>query len=251
MIALLGSVVLAAATATPPPTIIRERVSPVCSTLHQLVVPLAKMYIKDKPIMAGIVAAQSRFAANGRTYLRDGQFLYAAKVDMLYTSIFQNFDEIYSDLNKSYAAYPQGTNAKVDALRQRVQNVVDLQRTLANNDLAAYAAFVDNTDVNGIQNSLNQLAGERADPHPGATPLPSDIVPFGTGGPGPSQPVATSPPPRLAADSDPRLSSVPPPGFAMRSLKWSRRGELTSLMNREGPALAAQALIAARDCDGG
>lgn len=249
MIVLAAAFVLAAAAApTPPPTIIRERVSPVCSTLHQLEVPFAQMNVKNKPIMQAIHALQTKLAKARNSRLGDGVFLYASQMDMLYTGILQNLTDVDRQLRKSYAAYPQGTNAKVDALCQRVQNVVDLLRVMDNEHLAATAAVVDNDAVTGIESSLDRLVGERQDVRGPPPPLPSDIVPFSTSGPGPDVPVGLAPP--VAADNDPKLASSSPPGFAMRSLKWSRPAELQDLMQREGPALEAQALIAAHDCDG-
>jgi len=130
VIALLASVVLAAATATPPPTIIRERVSPVCSALHQLVIPLAQMNIKDKPVIAAIRAARLQLGKYRGTLLGDGLFLYNSRIDMLYTNVLANLTDMDQYLIKSYRTYPQGTNSKVDALRQRVQNVVDYRMNL-------------------------------------------------------------------------------------------------------------------------
>jgi hypothetical protein len=248
VIALLGSLVLAAATASPPPTIIRERVSPVCSTLHQLVLPLAEMNLKDKPIMDAIRVARSNLSKSRNTRLGDGAFLYASRLDTLHMAILQQLTDFDQLLIKSYAMYPQGTNSKVDALRQRVQNVVDLERVAINYSLATYAAMVDNDSVSGIENGLNTMVGERPDEHGTPPSLPTDIVPFATPAPSPNplEPVQRA----TAPDTDRRLASSPPPAFAMRSLKWTRPPELQTLMQREGPALEAQALIAAHDCDG-
>ncbi len=248
MIAVLAAVVLAAAAApTPPPTIIRERVSPVCSTLHQLVIPLAQMNVKNKPVISAIRGARIQLDKYRGTRLADGVFLYNARIDMLYMKVLENLTEMDQQLIKSYHTYPQGMNAKVDALRQRVQNVMDLERLLVNVNIAVYAAAVDNDGVTGIENSLNQMVGARTDPFASATPFPSDLAP-------PKLPVipsdASITPPPSVADKDPRLASNPPPAFAMRTLKWSRLDELQALMHREGPALEAQALIAAHDCDG-
>lgn len=248
MIAVLAAVVLAAAAApTPPPTIILERVSPVCSTLHQLVIPLAQMNIKNHALTDKIKANNVLIRKYANTRLGDGVLLRVAQNDMLSTNLLTNIHDVELQLLKSYHAYPQGVNAKVDALRQRVQNVVDIERMIANSFASAYGALVDNEGVTGIENSLNQMVGARTDPFASATPFPSDLPP-------PSLPAipsdASITPPPSVADGDAKLASNPPPGFAMRSFKWSRLDELQSLMHREGPALEAQALIAAHDCDG-
>ncbi len=249
MIALIGSLVLAAVTATPPPTIIRERVSPVCSTLHQLVVPLAQMNIKNRALTDRIKFNYDLIRKYQDTRLGDGVFLRVAQNDMLSTNLLTNIHEVDKQLLKSYQAYPQGTNRKVDALRQRVQNVVDIERMIANIYSSAYGTVVDNDGVTGIENSLHQMVGTRPDPHGPPTPPPTDIA-LPAPPDLPNESAAAAAVPALVADNDPKLASAPPAGFAMRSFKYTRLSELQSLLHREGPALEAQALIAAHDCDG-
>lgn len=234
--------------ATPPPTIIRERVSPVCSTLHQVVIPLAQMNVKNKALTDKITINYALIQKYMATRLGDGVFLRVAQNDQLATNLLGNIHDVELDLVKSYRQYPQGTNAKVDALRQRVQNVVDIERSIANIYSQSYGALVDNDGITGIENSLNRLVGEPTDPHANPTPPPSDL-PLPSPMPVPDESAAVQMP-AAVADNDPKLTSTVPPGFAMRSLKWSRLSELQTLLHREGPALEAQTLIAARDCDG-
>jgi hypothetical protein len=249
VIALLGSLVLAGATATPPPTIIRERVGPVCSALHQLVVPLAQMNIKNRALTDRIKLNYDLIRKYQDTRLGDGVFLRVAQNDMLSTNLLTNIHEVEKQLLKSYRAYPQGTNGKVDALRQRVQNVVDIERTIANIYSGAYGAVVDNDGVTGIENSLHQMVGTPLDPHARATPPPTDIA-LPPPPDLPNESAASAAIPASVADTDPKLAGAPPAGFAMRSFKYTGLSELQSLLHREGPALEAQALIAAHDCDG-
>lgn len=245
---LLSFAIAAAATPAPsPPTILHERVSPVCSTLHQLVIPLAQMNIKNRVLTDQIKSNYLEIQKYRNTKLGDGIFMRLAQNDMFATNMLANIADVEKQLVKSYHAYPQGTNAKVDALRQRVQNVIDIERLIANNYSAAYGAAVDNDGITGIENSLNQMVGARTlTPQGGATPLPTDLAPPSM----PEIPNDAQARPASAADSDPRLASAAPAGFTMRSLKWSRLWELKDLLHREGPALEAQALIAAHDCDG-
>lgn len=235
-------------TASPPPTIIRERVSPVCSALHQLVIPLAQMNIKNKALTDKIKINYAQIQKYMATRLGDGVFLRVAQNDQLATNLLTNIHEVEMDLVKSYRQYPQGTNAKVDALRQRVQNVIDIERSIANIYSSSYGALVDNDGVTGIENSLNQMVGTRLDPHAPPTPPPADMA-LPSPMPIPDESAAAQMPAPVA-DNDPKLSASVPPGFAMRSLKWSRLSELQNLLHREGPALEAQALVAAHDCDG-
>jgi hypothetical protein len=232
----------------PPPTILHERVSPVCSTLHQLVIPLAQMNIKNRVLTDKIKSNYLEIQKYRNTKLGDGIFLRMAQNDMFATNMLGNIYDVELQLVKSYHTYPQGVNAKVDALRQRVQNVVDVERLIANQYSAAYGSAVDNDGVTGIENSLTKMVGARnLNPRGDATPFPTDLAP-------PSLPAIPNDTQQASAasvaDSDPKLASVPPAGFAMRSLKWSRFSELRDLLHREGPALEAQALIAAHDCDG-
>jgi hypothetical protein len=233
---------------SPPPTIIRERVSPVCSALHQLVIPLAQMNVKNKALTDKIKLNYAQIQKYMATRLGDGVFLRVAQNDQLATNLLTNIHEVEMDLVKSYHQYPQGTNAKVDALRQRVQNVIDVERSIANIYSSSYGSLVDNDGVTGIENSLNQMVGARVDPHANATPPPSGLA-LPSPPPIPDE-SAGAQMPAPVADSDPKLSSAVPPGLAMRSLKWSRLSELQTLLHREGPALEAQALVAAHDCDG-
>ena len=234
MIAFLGSVVLAAATATPPPTIIRERVSPVCTALHQLVVPLAQMNIKNRALTGAIRSNEVLIRKYQDTYLHDGVMIRVAQNDMLATNLLSNIHDVENQLLRSYQAYPQGTNAKVDALRQRVQNVVDIERAIANQYAGAYGAIIDNDQVKEIASGLDSFAGSSRAAGPPETP--PAVLPLEGGAPD--------------ADSDPRLSSLPPGGLVMRTLKYAPLSGLQSLLRREGPALEAQALVAAHDCDG-
>ena len=43
-------------------------------------------------------------------------------------------------MNASWNRYPRGTDANVDAMRQRLQNIVDLQRALVNKYYGALTA---------------------------------------------------------------------------------------------------------------
>ncbi|HET9393912.1 MAG TPA: hypothetical protein VFO29_10410 [Candidatus Rubrimentiphilum sp.] len=248
MTAWLLSVVIAAATPSPlPPTILHERVSPVCSTLHQLVIPLAQMNIKNRALTDQIKSNYLEIQKYRNTKLGDGVFLRLAQSDMIATNMLANIADMETQLVKSYRAYPQGKNAKVDALRQRVQNVVDIERLIANNYSAAYGAAVDNDGVTGIENSLNKMVGApNLNPQASPTPFPTDLTPPSL----PEIPNDAQPKPASVADNDPKLASSAPANLRMRTLKWSALWELKDLLHHEGPALEAQALIAAHDCDG-
>ena len=246
--------VLVAATPTPaplpvflpPPTIIHERVSPVCSTLRNVVLPLARMQTQYRDASARIRDDERQLAKYSRTKLQDGVQLYAAKIDQESTNLIGAIHQMEVLLDESYAIYPVGKVPKVDAMRQRVQNIVDLQRATADRYAEVYGAIVDNYGTNVLQQvsdafgksppSIAPLTGG-ADTMPTA-PTPAPAAAFDT------------PPPSMAADYDPRLSNTPPSEISAHVLKFYRLSQLNAALANQGPALISQALIAARDCDG-
>lgn len=255
MIALLGPLLLAAATATPspppypvfkpPPTIIQERVSPVCSTLHSVVLPLARMQTQYRKSTAEIRKDELQFVKYSKTKLQDGMQLYAAKIDQESTNLIGAIHQMEETLRNSYAAYPVGTLPKVDALRQRVQNIVDLERVIADRYSQNYGTIVDNYGTDVLQSAAGAFgpasaagAGTSGQGSMPNAPTPAPLPQFNT------------PPPGVPADSDPRLSSKPPNVLSLRTLKYDRLSQLNTALVSQGRSLIQQALIAARDCDG-
>ncbi len=239
--------VIAAATPTPaplpvflpPPTIIHERVSPVCSTLHNIVLPLARMQTQYRDTTARIRDDERQLAKYSRTKLQDGVQLYAAKIDQESTNLIGAIHEMEVLLDQSYAIYPIGKVPKVDAMRQRVQNIIDLQRASADRYTEIYGTIVDNYGTDELQ-SVNGAFGQNlntADTMPTA-PTPAPQAAFVT------------PPPSAPADYDPRLSDTPPSEISAHNLKFYRLTQLNAALTNQGRALISQALIAARDCDG-
>jgi hypothetical protein len=54
-----------------------------------------------------------------------------AQYEMSY-QVAQNLDLADNVMNASWRSYPRGTDAAIDALRQRLQNIIDLQRAIDN-----------------------------------------------------------------------------------------------------------------------
>ena len=230
----------------PPPTIIQEHVSPVCSTLHKVVLPLARMQNQYRTATAAIRQDELQLAKYSKTKLQDGVQLYAAKIDQESTNLIGAIHEIEKLLQESYALYPVGKVPKVDALRQRAQNIVDIQRATADRYAQIYGTIVDNygTDVlQSVNSAFASSSTSNARPSPGYDTMPNAATPA-------PAPQFNTPPPSLPADYDPRLSNKPPPVVSSRSLKYDRLAQLNAALVVQGRSLIQQALIAARDCDG-
>lgn len=236
----------------PPPTIIQERVSPVCSTLHKVVLPLARMQDQYRASTAAIKQDELQLAKYSKTKLQDGVQLYASKIDQESTNLIGAIHQIEELLQESYAIYPVGKVPKVDAMRQRVQNIVDLQRATADRYAEIYGTIVDNYGTDVLQTvssafgsskaaSVGAGAGAGAGP-PGYDTMPNAATPA-------PAPQFNTPRP-LPADYDPRLATKPPTVISARTLKFDRLSQLNAALISQGRSLIQQALIAARDCDG-
>ncbi len=229
----------------PPPTIIHERVSPVCSTLHNVVLPLARMQSVYRDTTARIKKDERLLAKYSHTKLQDGVLLYASKIDQESTNLIGAIHQIEVLLQQSYAIYPVGKVPKVDAMRQRVQNIVDLQRATADRYAEVYGTIVDNYGADMLQH-VNDAFGQAA-PGIGQTSVGGDTMPTA---PTPAPAPQFNPPPSMAADYDPKLSNQPPPEISANALKFYRLPQLNAAMQYQGRSLIGQALVAARDCDG-
>ncbi len=232
----------------PPPTIIQERVSPVCSTLHKVVLPLARMQAQYRHSVAEIKKDELQLAKYSKTKLQDGVDLYAGKIDQESTNLIGAIHGIEQLLQESYASYPEGKVPKVDALRQRAQNVVDIERATADRYAEIYGTIVDNYGTDMLKTLGNDFGtgatgGSGSFGTPGLDTMPNAAVPA-------APPQVTTPPPSLPADYDPRLSDKPPAVVSLHILKYDRLSQLNAALVAQGRSLIQQALIAARDCDG-
>lgn len=249
---LVGAVTTPQPAAMPPPTILRERVGPTCTTLHDLVLPLARLHQQFRAHFARIGAAESQFKKYAGDRIPTNMFAY--QIDMEASNLLEKIHQVETLLIKSYAKYPRGKVPKVDALRQHVQNVVDLERAIANKYEFSFGSIIDNANIDVIQQAFSGFGVPAADSEATGTM-------GGSGGVGTAVAVNPSPWPAmigapaanavaLPADDDPRISSTPPPGLRARLLKFYGLAQLGDGLKTEGQALITQSLIAARDCDG-
>jgi hypothetical protein len=148
------------------PEIIHTVTSATCTTLHKATLPvgyvakrndeafkamatsiqkfLHGIYPTDVPTTGELQAALEQQDTTALTAddlgpdNEDDQLLYgpdqvltAAKIDSVAQQIFENVTLEKQVIAQSLKQYPPGADAKVDAMRQRAQNLIDLQRALA------------------------------------------------------------------------------------------------------------------------
>jgi hypothetical protein len=143
----------------PEPTPLREiaRVNArsLCSALNELALPVALVVQRNDRDFVGVRTALVRFAGgsvgpgtppiagdpaaagdldeggdDASTYTPE-RTLAASNIDRLTSAILTNLEEADRAMNRSWKSHPAHTNPAYDAYRQRVQNVIDLQRVLA------------------------------------------------------------------------------------------------------------------------
>ena len=223
---LVPLVILLVATAAPSPsptplrTIINLRVSPVCSTLHNLVLPLVQAHQKNLQLLNSINGDETKYMKYYSSGFEGGRMLYAVQIDQAATNMLPNLQAMDELLKQSYASVPQGHNPQVDAMRQRVQNIVDVERAIANRYIAIFGPVVDSS-------------GNSALGRPAVRPLP------------PQQPPS-------ALHTGQTLSPSPTPEpYTAKDLKFTNFAQLQTTLRSEGEALVPQALAAVQECDGG
>jgi hypothetical protein len=149
------------------PEITHTRTSESCTTLRNLLTPvgfvtrrnddaikamavsvqkfLSGVDPADVPSLADVEAAQNGAdVSTGADVSQvdqstaDDQLLYgpssiikAAEIDRVANEIYHNIVVEDDYMKQSWGAYPQGSDPQVDALRQRAQNLIDLQRGIA------------------------------------------------------------------------------------------------------------------------
>lgn len=219
-------------TATPAPaptlrTITHERVSPVCTAYRDLALPLALLQQRYEIARIALQRDEMRYMRYSGSF--GANILYAARGDMNATNLLGNIHTVELALIDSYKAYPQHSDPKVDALRQGVQNVVDLDRAIANRYAEYFGTIVDNDGLGVLSSGA---AFESLDRH-GLPP---------------------SPRPTASPAAAPDTQSVPfPParaGEPARRLKFEALTSLAPALDAQARRLGEQAAAAPRDCRG-
>jgi hypothetical protein len=255
MIAIL--LALATASPSPPPkTIVRIKSSPVCSTFRHLVLPLALVQKNNNGLMRIIRGESDAYRKASNAYFaRNAQLLHAANIDVAATTMLQNLVLMDNLLAQSWQQSPKGRNPKVDALRQRVQNIVDLQRAVANREIQFGGSLLDTDGMDVIASSMDAIGG-----HSAAIQIPNAVQVAASASPPPPPENDTSFP-GIEANSagesvtlpedDPRVpSTTVPPAYAAKDLPRYSFRSLARNLESESIALVPIASSIYRDCNG-
>ena len=148
---------------TPLKTIVNERVTPLCTSLHTLVMPSMQIVLNNETLFANarrdlskVHEAITTFAPGAvRGRIGDSDALHRAIALPLANTqwnayqILSHVAAIDRALADSYRQFPTGTNPRLDALRLRVENIAKLERAYANSLLAEASLIGDNTPIPG------------------------------------------------------------------------------------------------------
>lgn len=164
---MLLQILLSAAIVSPSPaplkTIVNAHASPLCSSVHELVMPSMQAVLNNEAFFAD---ARRNLAKVHDAILKFGPGALSGRIadsDALHNSIalplantqwdaYRLLDHVAAidkALADSYRQFPPGANARLDTLRLRVQNIATIERAYANSLLAEAALIDDNTPVPG------------------------------------------------------------------------------------------------------
>ena len=165
------------------PEIIHTRTSATCTTLRKLLTPVGYVTRRndeairamaislqkflsgidpaDVPSLADVEAAQGMAdsstganVSNVDQSTQDDTLLYgpnqvlkAAAIEDVANQIYHNITVENSYMKQSWTDYPQGSDPAVDALRQHAQNMIDLQRGIADRYMQFAGTYLSNQNM--------------------------------------------------------------------------------------------------------
>ena len=165
------------------PEIIHTRTSAKCTTLRKLLTPVGFVTRRNDEAIRGMAISLQKFlsgidpadvptltevedaygradssaGANVSTIdqsMADDSLLYGPNQILNAAAIQQVANEIYANITlenkymkQSWSDYPQGNDPTVDALRQRAQNLIDLQRAIADRYESFASSYLSNQDM--------------------------------------------------------------------------------------------------------
>lgn len=248
---------------SPPPavkTITQVKSSPVCTEFRSLVLPLALVQQRNNGLMQMIRGETQQYRKYSNSAFRNGMLLHASNIDMAAATILRNLSVMDQFLAASWKRSPKGANPKIDALRQRVQNVIDLQRAVANREVQ-FGGFVKDTDgMDELASAADAFgkAGLHADSPASASPNAAQVAASSSPPPPPDDattlpsysaglaPAGTD----LLPEADPRVPSTTSSSFAARSMSRYSFASLAETLQQESTSLVPIASVLAHDCDG-
>jgi hypothetical protein len=158
-----------AAVPSPQPTpqlkvIVNVKSNSFCSSVRSLAVPLGYVtrrndeafaaidhnilkFMEDTPGLSQTTVAELQTLGSAlddaATYTPSGE-MDVIQMDKIAYAIVQNLTLEDSVMQKSWDEYPKGKFPAIDSFRQRMQNLMDLQRSLAEKYLAFTGTYLDN-----------------------------------------------------------------------------------------------------------
>lgn len=162
-------------------TITTVRASAFCNTVRSLAVPVGFVNQRNDEAFDAINRAMLKFVANNKTVGSASQNELAtmaneyddsATYNPRNTASMNQLSEIVWQINqnlsleddvmqKSWTKYPQGKDEQIDLMRQRLQNLIDLQRSMASNYTALATMYFDNIGMAATH--TDQQSGDAGD----------------------------------------------------------------------------------------
>lgn len=171
MLAIILAVATVTATPSPAPkatpplkVIVNVKSNAFCAQVRQMAVPIGYVTRRNEEAFGAMDHSMIKFMENMRGVSSataadlqsmdnslDDNELYTPTNDITVMQMNQVANAIAKNLtledkvmNDSWKAHPKGENAAVDGLRQRMQNLMDLQRALDNRYLEFAGMYIDN-----------------------------------------------------------------------------------------------------------
>ncbi len=109
------------------------RVTPLCNAMHRVLPLFLNALEQNDQRFAAIDDHRAKMSEWTRAGAMEGPAitLQSADIDQLASQTYDDLSEVDDALRRSYSATPQGRDPSLDALRDRIQTIVDVERILA------------------------------------------------------------------------------------------------------------------------
>lgn len=220
---------------SPPPvkTIIHVRSSPLCDAFRNLVLPLARVQSDNAKLTQFAAGETEKYYDAAGDVWRGALVLHASNIDIAGTNILKNLAPMDRFLARSWKESPKGVNPKVDAIRQRVQNIVDLQREMANRDVQ-FGGRIEDTVSNEV--IAREAAGFGNGSAPAAITVQTALTASANATPAP------------APEDDTRISGALPAGYSAITLHGVSFTSIADAFQDESAAMEQTVARLAADC---
>lgn len=128
----------------PLPTIVILHARPLCSNLHNVIMPFVvierknNLRFKTMDTQLGVYhkwyrpTSDAATDPNGSPEINGAQALAAAQIDQTAAKMYEDITHVERLLAQSWRAIPPGKNPQLDNLRDRASKIIELQRQIAN-----------------------------------------------------------------------------------------------------------------------